>query len=640
MSGTQPPYPRKLLLRIHAANLPKVGLLNALPDTFAVVTSVESSPSSGAPNNQVKTIEWGTTEVIFKHSHPQWTETFQFDYVEGEKKPLFVEIKRVTGKKKDQEISLGRLSCDVGEIFNSKNKTKAKRLANGGVIFCRLEELPADVIGTVIHLELAAKGLDVGLKRKPDTLLEIKKRHNQASRMAWITVHRSEVISSSYNPDWDAMEIPLDTLCNGDLDRPLRFAIVASKGNPRDLPLAECETNLAAFLKGTSTGCGMFLHLSKDISNNGREAGVLVVSNAQIIDKQNLDMNISPVAPQDWQNLPLSICDDDVPAVQPTRTNIFGAQGASVLNHGLNDCSSDDDINANVGAYDAVVDWCWKETPVQMKLHSTDMVVGDPKDCWVRYKPSETNALEVAFQNQGGTGECSPLPGYTVDFETMTQTKTSTGYKREIQRIMRESESINCAISAFADDATDDQVIWCWRETASRVPMHKPSMVMGDPADCWIKYSAEASQKLEMTFQVIGRKASCSPLKGYIVDFSTMKQTKESTGYEREVQRFIASTTQIQETKKKLTNDFTWCWKETPVRMNMHELSKVVGDPKDCWIRYDTAANDILESAFQKKGQKSSCSPLKGYKVDFATMKQIKTSTGYERDVQRIPNTI
>jgi hypothetical protein len=63
----------KLLLRIHAANLPRHGLLKTPPNTYAVVTSVSGRASRSGPDrdepastgNEVcmRTVEWGRTEM-------------------------------------------------------------------------------------------------------------------------------------------------------------------------------------------------------------------------------------------------------------------------------------------------------------------------------------------------------------------------------------------------------------------------------------------------------------------------------------------------------------------------------------------------------------------------------------------------
>jgi hypothetical protein len=68
----------KLFLRIHAANLPRHGILKSLPDTYAIVTSVsgrasrsgpEKSPTNNGNDNNnddgqvMRTVEWGRTEM-------------------------------------------------------------------------------------------------------------------------------------------------------------------------------------------------------------------------------------------------------------------------------------------------------------------------------------------------------------------------------------------------------------------------------------------------------------------------------------------------------------------------------------------------------------------------------------------------
>jgi hypothetical protein len=54
-----------------------------------------------------------------------------------------------------------------------------------------------------------------------------------------------------------------------------------------------------------------------------------------------------------------------------------------------------------------------------------------------------------------------------------------------------------------------------------------------------MKYDDDKNDKLESAYQLQGKKGSCSPLPGYIVDFDEMIQTKVATGFERAVQRMV-----------------------------------------------------------------------------------------------------
>ena len=85
------------------------------------------------------------------------------------------------------------------------------------------------------------------------------------------------------------------------------------------------------------------------------------------------------------------------------------------------------------------VQWCWQETSHMMSQHSADSIVGDPEDCWIKYTKDSNDAIEAAFNRQKQLGQFSPLPGYVVDFEWMTQTKSATGFQRGVRRVVQSS---------------------------------------------------------------------------------------------------------------------------------------------------------------------------------------------------------
>ncbi|KAG7364268.1 taurine ABC transporter periplasmic ligand binding protein [Nitzschia inconspicua] len=79
--------------------------------------------------------------------------------------------------------------------------------------------------------------------------------------------------------------------------------------------------------------------------------------------------------------------------------------------------------------------WCWQETSDRVQLHDPDEIVGDPAGGFIRYSAHATTKLETAFEHQNERGVCSPIPGYTVNFEKMVQTKDSTGFRRIVKRV-------------------------------------------------------------------------------------------------------------------------------------------------------------------------------------------------------------
>ena len=55
-----------------------------------------------------------------------------------------------------------------------------------------------------------------------------------------------------------------------------------------------------------------------------------------------------------------------------------------------------------------------------------------------------------------------------------------------------------------------------------------------------------------------------------------------------------------------------WCWKESTSRMWLHSGSEIIGDPSECWIRFDENNSRTLETVFQGSGGKGSCSVVAG----------------------------
>ena len=160
--------------------------------------------------------------------------------------------------------------------------------------------------------------------------------------------------------------------------------------------------------------------------------------------------------------------------------------------------------------------WCWQESPNRIDGHDKSMIVGTARDGWIQYDSEASSNLEKAFNEQRGTGVCSPCSGYVVDFVRMKQVNIKTEFERSVQRVA---------------------VVWCWQETPSLVSGHDPASIFGPPEDGMIKYDAAACVKLETAFQLQHGTGRCSPSDGYMVDFGSMQQTKIASGYKRSVTR-------------------------------------------------------------------------------------------------------
>jgi len=91
------------------------------------------------------------------------------------------------------------------------------------------------------------------------------------------------------------------------------------------------------------------------------------------------------------------------------------------------------------------------------------------------------------------------------------------------------------------------KIQWVWKETNSQTQFHNPDMIVGNPADCWVKYDPASNTLLENAYQAFsGAETKKSkklrvayPRDGYEVNFKEMVQTKQQTGFQREVMRFV-----------------------------------------------------------------------------------------------------
>lgn len=271
---------QKFHIRLHAANLPKMGVFrgNVAPDTFAVVTSAASSgaiPSiprpaaataangrniSTASSSSTSSVIWGQTEVVYRCRNPQWTASVTLDYVTGSSTFFYVHLfQHCPGNKANHLKSFGTALFHVADLLSTKHFTRVKRLRSEGCVFCRLELVrDSSNLTKTACLQLQALNLIVSGKKmirprnnssKLDTVMEIAKRESAG----WMVVHRSAPVKGSANPVYDAVNLNVEDLCGSDLDRHLRISVHAVRANHvKRYMIGMSETTLRHLLSSNS----------------------------------------------------------------------------------------------------------------------------------------------------------------------------------------------------------------------------------------------------------------------------------------------------------------------------------------------------------------------------------------------------
>uniref|UniRef100_A0A8C0K183 Copine-2 n=1 Tax=Canis lupus dingo TaxID=286419 RepID=A0A8C0K183_CANLU len=174
--------------------------------------------------NDGRWIEYDRTETAVNNLNPAFSKKFVLDYhfeeVQKLKFALFDQDKSST--QLDEHDFLGQFSCSLGTIVSSKKITRPLLLMNDkpagkGLITIAAQELSDN---QVITLSLAGRKLDKkDLFGKSDPFLEFYKPGDDGK---WMLVHRTEVIKYTLDPVWKPFTVPLVSLCDGDMEKPIQ----------------------------------------------------------------------------------------------------------------------------------------------------------------------------------------------------------------------------------------------------------------------------------------------------------------------------------------------------------------------------------------------------------------------------------
>uniref|UniRef100_A0A8C5DWW8 Copine-3 n=1 Tax=Gouania willdenowi TaxID=441366 RepID=A0A8C5DWW8_GOUWI len=170
--------------------------------------------------------ELGRTEQINNTASPSFSQRLRVDYhfetVQNLKLGVY-DIDNSTSKLKDDDY-LGGVELTLGQIVSSKTITRPLQLkkdkpAGKGSITITAEEINDN---RAIVLEMEARNLDKkDTFGKSDPFLEFFK---QSADGKWLLVYRTEVVMNNLNPSWKKFNVPLQTFCNCDLEKPLKVS--------------------------------------------------------------------------------------------------------------------------------------------------------------------------------------------------------------------------------------------------------------------------------------------------------------------------------------------------------------------------------------------------------------------------------
>lgn len=191
-------------------------------------------------------VEIGRTEMVKNCLDPKFSKKFLLDYYFEQVQKLKFGVYDIDNETFDlgDDDFLGEIECTLGQIVSGKKLTRPLVLHNGkpagkGTITIFAEEVKDN---RVVNFEVQARKLDKkDFWGKSDPYLEFCK---QSPDGKWQMVHRTEVVKRNLNPTWKPYKIPLQTLCNSDLRKPIKVTCYDYDNDGSHDLIGTFETNM------------------------------------------------------------------------------------------------------------------------------------------------------------------------------------------------------------------------------------------------------------------------------------------------------------------------------------------------------------------------------------------------------------
>lgn len=193
------------------------------------------------------------TECIQNTLNPQFTRKAKIS--NGQQKHLKFEmydIDNISNNLNEHDF-MGRATCTLGQIVTAGGSGITLKLnkpnynGNCGEIIISAEELA--VCKDKLELEFMANKLD---KKDwfgtSDPFLQISRSNERPGQFT--LVHRTEYLYKTLNPTWKRFVIPIRSLCNGNLDRNMKFECLDYNQNGNHSYIGEFSTTVRQLLVG------------------------------------------------------------------------------------------------------------------------------------------------------------------------------------------------------------------------------------------------------------------------------------------------------------------------------------------------------------------------------------------------------
>nr|XP_015810335.2 copine-3 [Nothobranchius furzeri] len=230
--------------------------------------------------------ELGRTETIQNCLNPKFSKKFVVDYYFETVQRLKFSVYDIDNDSHDlndcDHDFLGEFECTLGQIVSNRQMTQPLLLTNKepaghGTITIFAEEVTDT---RVANFEVSARGLDKKFLRSCDPFLEFYKK----SESGWQLAHRTEVVHNNRNPVWIPFCITLRSLCDGDLEKPIKVKCYDHYVNGSHELIGTFKASLAEMLHAGCTFPAEFqcFNEQKLRKGNYKNSGVICIRRCQM----------------------------------------------------------------------------------------------------------------------------------------------------------------------------------------------------------------------------------------------------------------------------------------------------------------------------------------------------------------------
>eukprot|EP01038_Epipyxis_sp_PR26KG_P006850 gene6850-9379_t len=250
-------------------------------DAFAVLFQVDHN------NNELKLIK--TTDVVKNSLNPEWATAVTLEYVFESVQEYIIRVFHHQAGNSTSDLLHNTLIGECSFLMSSLMTTRSQIIKQPLISKTSNAEVGEFLVRGELHTntnhvfvanfygsQLTNKD---GFFGKSDPFLTISRLNEDGS---WTAVWRNERIENNLNPHWPEAKILMSTLCNGDLERPLKIEVFDYDSNGKHDSMGIVETSVGAMIGYRHAPMNIIEADKKEKKSSYVNSGTITANNAYI----------------------------------------------------------------------------------------------------------------------------------------------------------------------------------------------------------------------------------------------------------------------------------------------------------------------------------------------------------------------